>query len=351
MRKNNLLLQRSVALLLALIMILFLGACQRNMVVSPEETAPPPSSTPTPIPTVPDDAVTFVPSHAYTLVYPKAAEGSELLDVAMTYLSDAMKVVYGIDVTRMCDSKAQQGQDTYEILIGDTNRPQSQFAMNGLGIRDYKYLVDSENVIVICGGSLATTREAVEMFCADILGYRKGNECKENTAIPIGATCTKRESYPYTGVTLNSAPLSDWTIVIDPNAERVALADQLVRLFGYYTGERIKVCTGNPLKDPIKNVIVLGAIGRARHTLPGQIGDYYSVTSDSKGCVISLFSTEDVLPFIVNYLIEQLSVEKGESSVSLSIPYCTFHHTLNRGSLAAWNLKQEYYRGNQCQFL
>ena len=98
-----------------------------------------------------------------------------------------------------------------EILLGNTNRPESGERAELLTYHDYMYEVVSPGIVVICGGSDSATLKGVQKFLLDCYSYRVG-QAGENKDVPVGTTYTYRHDYGLT-LTVNGKPLEDFVIV------------------------------------------------------------------------------------------------------------------------------------------
>lgn len=93
----------------------------------------------------------------FNIVYPEKT--IEIIHDAAEVLRTKLKSVAGVDFKKHSDA-TDATDDTYEILIGDTNRSQSKHT---LGEKEYVIKVDG-NKIVIVGGSYYATAVAVSEF-------------------------------------------------------------------------------------------------------------------------------------------------------------------------------------------
>ena len=172
-------LRLSVALL-ALLMILTLGLCAcRN---TPDQPEPGPE----PEPDVPKfNLVDENGAFPYVIVrgdYAKSAvtKMAAIVHVALEGVLDRDDVEITTDETPAA---------AYEILIGKTNRPESEEILSTLGERQYAVRVMNEGkTIVIVGVDDAQTVKAVDYFLRKYVGYDYITEVvnvKENISIPL----------------------------------------------------------------------------------------------------------------------------------------------------------------------
>ncbi len=178
---------RILALLLAFLMTL-------GLVVSCKEEPPvqQPEDTPgqdDPIPPEPDvpkiQLVDEEKGFLYTIVRGERASKSITRMAAITHT--ALEDVLGRkDVEISTDEEPSFG---YEILIGNTSRPQTEQVLSELG--EYQYAIrvmDEGKTIVIVGSNDTYTLMAVNVFLKDYVGYDNLTgefDMKENVSIPL----------------------------------------------------------------------------------------------------------------------------------------------------------------------
>ena len=246
--------KRILALLLVLFTVLSAAACVPVVDDGPEDTG------------------VFVPNRSYNVTLPEAySECKELTDASVN-IRRAFKAVWGIQCTAY--NKAEEGQP--QILIGDTGAEESGAAMAGLGIDDYRYEIVSKNLIVIAGGSLSATAEGVSAFCREVLLY-DGQASEVNIQLTVGTSFATSESYSYDSLTVNGVELGDITVAVSKYTE-ITFIESLIRGFGQYTGEHIRVCTYEELRGDEPGVICIGATDRAGKKLTGMALDSYKLT-------------------------------------------------------------------------
>ncbi len=94
----------------------------------------------------------------YMVVRPDSST-KEVTDAAVSI----NKVIYGI-IGTLPKLKTDYGtKGDLEILVGNTNRPESKSAAEGLGEKDFRIVFTSSKIAIV-GGSDAATVEAVEYF-------------------------------------------------------------------------------------------------------------------------------------------------------------------------------------------
>ncbi|MCL2518271.1 MAG: hypothetical protein FWF15_06875, partial [Oscillospiraceae bacterium] len=127
--------------------------------------------------------------------------------------------------------------DTYEILIGLTNRPESIAARQKLGMRDF-FIGFYGNRIVIVAGESASVVDAVEFFLENFCN--KG----ENISVPENYEYLHKFDYKITELLLVGEDISSYVIAYT-NTEAKTGADRFAYDIGYYTGKRISVINAN----------------------------------------------------------------------------------------------------------
>ena len=205
-----------------------------------------------------DEPTTFTLDKDYVIVYDLDAPRAEELAPAVEYLAEALASC-GITTTVQDDSQGDAPAE-YEIILGRTNRPSSQIAASTLRLNDYKYVVESENEIVICGGNAEATLKAVNRFCSNILGWTEGDGDKssEEIVVEIGARLAFAAAYDYEDVMIAGKPIENFKIAISSDAHRAAATEIALNL-AVYGGYIIPIVNYSDLKETDKNVICIGA--------------------------------------------------------------------------------------------
>ena len=95
----------------------------------------------------------------------------------------ALRSVIGADFSCTSDAMVPASAQA-EILVGNTNRPESQQAMQGLAAGDYVICV-SGNKLVIAAGSDLALNQAVDVFLKDIVLWRGKSDFTANAALSV----------------------------------------------------------------------------------------------------------------------------------------------------------------------
>ena len=126
--------------------------------------------------------------------------------------------------------------EKYEILIGNTNRPESQKALEGLKYNDYVVKIEG-NKIVLNGYSSEAQQEAVDYFINEVLSKA---EIGKDFSVSESINITHRSEYKIDKFTLAGNDLGDYSIFVPKDADYLAadFANKLQQLFidntGYY---------------------------------------------------------------------------------------------------------------------
>lgn len=130
---------------------------------------------------------------------------------------------------------AQDGDDptkraTKEILIGDTNREESEELGKGLLNDDYVIATKGERVIIRGGGDGATAL-ACSLFVSEYI-----KDIKNGVVIPTGTLKENKATYPITSLKLGAQSVEECCIVYTTSAYRAAaetLRDEIAKNAGF----------------------------------------------------------------------------------------------------------------------
>lgn len=143
-------------------------------------------------------------------------------------------------------------------------------------------------------------------------------------------------------LTVNGAPISDWTIAVDPYTKNGdAVAEEIATFFASYTGERMQIMTAEALTGREKNLICIGALGRNMDFLYPFSGDYYLCDTDKKGSVISLISTQQGFQPLIERLKNEVREERKDENIALILPDNEYIRYSVEDDFSAWHLKEE----------
>ena len=150
---------------------------------------------------------------------------------------------------------------TYEILIGDTNRPESSAIFSDLLLNDYGYAL-YENKIVIKGGSDSALKNAINAFVSSIVSANVGGR---KFFFSHQYDYVYQASYAAKGLTLNGAPIGTYRIVYPANATMYekALSERLSNHLATVTGSRLPFVDDSTPYVPGTREILLGRTNRS----------------------------------------------------------------------------------------
>ncbi|MBR6726088.1 MAG: hypothetical protein IKL81_03780 [Clostridia bacterium] len=175
---------------------------------------------------------------AFTIIRPELYGNDANVD-QMKAIRDSFKEKTGIRMDMDVDwVKIGQEPDPekYEILIGNTNRPESQKALEGLKYNDYVVKIEG-NKIVLNGYSSEAQQEAVDYFINEVLSKA---EIGKDFSVSESINITHRSEYKIDKFTLAGNDLGDYSIFVPKDADYLAadFANKLQQLFidntGYY---------------------------------------------------------------------------------------------------------------------
>lgn len=236
---------------------------------------------------------------AFVIIRPddKVAEEVE----AVQLLKRALTSLYGSKFEIQTDwRKDDESVNEFEILVGKTNRKESQELYNELGNRDWTYRVVNPNVIVIGGDEFGGTLEATRAFLRDMFGYEENEETGEVVSagsakvLEIGLRYDYHYQPPITSMTLGAHELSAYTIVTAPKIGSVEAAQTIADHLEDLTGIELPVVALNTYKNGNGGpAIFFGcANAEANHLKEGKYGkDRYYITEDGDNIIIDFLNT------------------------------------------------------------
>lgn len=236
-----------LCLLLALCMLICTAACKDEQ-PPVDQNIPDEPSTPVVAPTPTEIEL----SAKYVLIRPEERNDDEVKAVQLLWR--VLGELYGEKFSMETDYRGKddtaESAETFEILVGETNRQASMDVLATLSYNDWTYRVVDEHTVVICGGSPAATYAATCAFLKDMLGYAE-NEAGEvlsagaTAALPIGASFDYRHQYAITSFTLGAHELSAYSIVNSAKNGSKEAAQKIVDHFVNLTGIELPILTVN----------------------------------------------------------------------------------------------------------
>ncbi len=294
--------KRILALLLALLAVLCSCSGEQPPVDNTTETTFAATDAPAPVKFMLDARYKILRSEDNDY----AVEAAQYIQAAVNAVSGE-RLTFGTDWVRKGDPVVPS---EFEILVGVTNRPESEALFASMKRGDWEYRV-SENQILICGGGSDSTLEAAKAFCSDLLGYT-GDKPEAQSAIELtsGVARSFSATYPITSVTLNGKPITEYVLAV-PNMTtpyRTAAAT-FNDLLSERSGFQLAVKTSDALTDGELYI----ELGQKKNELGA-----YEYTISSSGGVLTFSGGADVLADAVTmYLSTQISQGSGEMTLGL----------------------------------
>ena len=200
----------------------------------------------------------------YMIVY--SADASQDVIDATTNLAAAFSMKFGVALRARddayIDSTGNPVVGEYEILIGNTNRPESQQFLSELEYQDRGYKVIGKKIVIAAHDPFITAN-TVNEFSSFVRKTGKDVTVFFNTDMDH----VVRGSYTFDTITVNGGDISDYQIVYPKGKsfER-ALANKLRRVIAEQCGSMLTVTADNA--EPTEREILIGKTNRAANTAP-----------------------------------------------------------------------------------
>ena len=220
----------TVCLLLVFVLMLSMVACG-DRTPTPQPSIPPAVTTAKPAGTTEPDVTTGAPADEdedlFTLenlkdariIYPAgttvdadSGNGYGYLFESILLLQNMIKNKHKCELPLYRDKTA--APVTYEILIGETNREESDAIFTNLLLNDYGYALYG-NKIVIKGGSDSALKTAINAFVSSIVSANVGGR---KFFFSHEYDYVYQANYAAKGITLNGAPIGTYRIVYPAGA-------------------------------------------------------------------------------------------------------------------------------------
>ncbi len=191
----------------------------------------------------------------YNIIFPTGNVGNALYR-ELVNLQKLFETRFGIKVSIIDDYLAKdQSPGEYEILIGNTNRSESQSVMARQSkTKDYEICI-CERKLVLAGLTDEILTEAVHTLCQTISesGAIYFFECSMQLKV--------QGSYELDTPTINGLNLSDFTVVYENNDISHRLAKELAELVEMRSGYLLPLITASKADKNAKNYILIGNTG------------------------------------------------------------------------------------------
>lgn len=214
-------------------------------------------------------------STEYSIVI-SALASDDVLDAA-NGLKRVFKNKAGTDITLKNDNYNTSNPDyvfpKYEILIGDTNRPESEECADGLAYDDYVIKVVNGKLVVL-GGNDSATVKAIEKLKEYING--------KTIELAEGELVRYDHEYAIKQLTIGGHDISEFTIVMHSKSKCSDIAEDIIKivreLYGVTLTAEVRASAG---KDACEIVIGDG-LGTDKITKILAIDEYECRTMDNR---------------------------------------------------------------------
>lgn len=268
--------KRLLALLLCLIMLFSVVACSGDTDGAESDTS---ASVSKPS-QAPENYISLAEYEVanYRIVY-EAGLASTVTSKITKNLA-TLKTKIGVDMEAVTDEKLPESDGMPEILIGKTNRAESQTATAKLRAGEYKieYNKETKNV-VIAGGNISALSSAIDLF------FKKNLDAnKRYLAIPDNYKTEKFLDFPIQSVLINDVPIQEYVIVYSKDADIVTkyAAQNLVDYLKNNMG--VTLTMNSDSKAEKKYEILIGATKRTESKISTSMkdGQYVLMQKDDK---------------------------------------------------------------------
>lgn len=267
----------TVCLLLVFVLMLSMVACG-DRTPTPQPSIPPAATTAKPAGTTEPDVTTGAPADEdedlFTLenlkdariIYPAgttvdadSGDGYGYLFESILLLQNMIKTKHKCELPLYRDKTAAPVK--YEILIGDTNREESDAIFTNLLLNDYGYALYG-NKIVIKGGSDSALKTAINAFVSSIVSANVGGR---KFFFSHEYDYVYQANYAAKGITLNGAPIGTYRIVYPAGATMYekALSERLSNHIATITGTRLPFVDDSTPYESGTREILLGRTNRS----------------------------------------------------------------------------------------
>ncbi len=225
----------------------------------------------------------------YTIIRPEVVS-EDVLDGIIRF-NMKMREVFGTTVQFKDDFYREDVEafkmSEYEILIGVTNRPETQKFLDSLKPNDYGYAL-VEKKIVIAGWTDSGTIRALDHFFNNILSkYSAGQQfTADDVFYSTELNYNAWEGKTYDAIALNGIPAIDFRIVYpesSPNGE-AEFATKLSSSFKLACGFNLDVVSDKyPTGEKIEHEIL---IGKTNRTTDDEYASYCADTKENEGVIV-----------------------------------------------------------------
>ena len=185
----------------------------------------------------------------FKIVY-KTGTVAEMKNAALL-LQEQLLALYGYSLKVVTDAASESA---FEIVIGGTNRGDSQTKTEALNSFDYSVTVNGGKIYLLPGANEKTPTAAVEAFLSKLEEIKNAGKMELTTS---SFSVSYAAEYLTKNITLNGAPISDYTIIYrnnDPVTSKLAyhLRDEIDRV----CGRRLTVASDSQTYRNTKEILV-----------------------------------------------------------------------------------------------
>ncbi len=260
---------------------------------------------------------------------------------AVALLTEGLQKICGISVPMVTEAEA--GEAGCDILVGPSQRTESAELQKTFKVNDYGYRVVSERCIVITGGCGAAVLSAAEKFCADVLGYEKGEGSPKEVTVKMGTNFIHHGEYPYASATLQGIDLKEYTVAVFSKS-LLGHGQKFVEELGKYTGYALPVVVRGDLTGNEKGVFMIGSLardGKERYT--AQIDGYIfqTRTEANGGFTVGVGARNDGrYQEAIGLILESITEKVEGQAVHLTLPDLDTSYFKIEG-IPQWTMKTE----------
>ena len=200
---------------------------------------------------------------SYTIVFAKDTTGDET-EAAIATLIEFIKDRYNVTLVSEDDTARMADSGALEILVGNTNRAESQTSYNDItDTYDFTVTISNEQ-LVLAGGSDTATAAAVEY----LLDLAKELPAEQNYFFNESMTHVSKGKYPIAKLMIGENEISDYTLVYSQSNKLArVLAEQAQKVITEKTGYVLKIMIDSAAKTSTSVVRRL-IIGETSFGLP-----------------------------------------------------------------------------------
>ncbi len=274
----------------------------------------------------------------FVLVYPKKA-GDSVVQGALE-IKGLLKMKTGVDMKVVDDESVAADSGAKEILIGETNRPESDVKAELAGYNDYIVKLTG-NKLVIAGGCDEATVSAVSYFRKMVIEKISSKELQAGNAY-VQNDLLFNYHYPYSmeNMTLLGTPVKDYKIVVGADCSFVEYRAALRFMYS------IMKMTGRAM-DIVEDDTEASAheirIGKTNRTTAVAAREEYVINVNEGSLEFisgSLFGYEALYDYIWSSMLAPLreTIDNGE------FRRANFTGELANGTLNAFERNEEDFR-------